>query len=192
MRSKFLGVGLLTTLCAAVLSAQSSGIPPEWELQKRLSLLADHVQRVKPVLEQLKPQDWVSQGAPAAYQNQVQRTRAEIEYLIGSTKELTVRPEKLTLALETYLRMQSLEAMLRSVAGGVRKYQNPAVADLLESLVADTATDRDRLREYLVELAADREQQFALVDREAQRCRAALARQPAPSARKSDAKEERR
>ncbi|HVX67620.1 MAG TPA: hypothetical protein VHA11_13495 [Bryobacteraceae bacterium] len=192
MRSKLLGVGLLTTFCAVVLSAQSGGIPPEWELQKRLTALADHVQRIKPVLDQLKPQDWVSQGAPAAYQNQVQRTRSEIDYLIGTTKELTARPEKLTLALETYLRMQSIEAMLRSVAGGIRKYHNPAVADLLESLIANTTTDRDLLREYLVELAADREQQFALVDREAQRCRASLVRQPAAVVHKSGPKEERR
>jgi hypothetical protein len=190
MRSKFLGVGLFATFCAATLSAQSpGGIPPEWEVQKRLSALAEHVQRIKPVLEQLKPQDWVSQGAPAAYQDQVQRTRAEIDYLIGSTKQLTERPERLTVALETYLRMQSLEAMLRSVAAGVRKYQNPAAADLLQSMIGDTTADRDLLRQYLVELAADRELQFTVVDREAQRCRAVLARQPSPAIRKSQTKE---
>ncbi len=182
----------LMVFCAAALSAQSGGIPPEWELNKQLSSLADHVQRIKPVLEQLKPEDWVSQGAPAIYRDQVQRTRAEIDYLVGSTKELMARPEKLSIALETFLRMQSLEAMLRSVAAGVRKYQNPAAADLLQSLVSDTTNDRDHLRQYLVELAADREQQFAVMDREAQRCRSQLSRVPAPVGVKADRKEERR
>ncbi len=82
--------------------------------------------------------------------------------------------------------------MLRSVAAGVRKYQNPAIADLLQSLIAGTTADRDKLREYIVELAADREQQFKVVDAEAQRCRATLARQPRAAAKSSDNKEDRR
>lgn len=161
-------------------------------MQKQLSSLANDVQRVKPVLEQLKPQDWVKQGAPPVYADQLKRTEAEIDYLIGTTKSLMVRPEKLTVALETFFRMQSVDAMLRSVAAGVRKYQNPAIADLLQSLIAGTTADRDNLREYIVELAADREQQFKVVDAEAQRCRASLARQPHPAAKSSDNKEDRR
>jgi hypothetical protein len=192
MHSSVIRVAALSTFCAAALFAQTGGIPPEWEVQKQLSELAEHVQRIKPVLAQLKPEDWVTQGAPAAYGDQVKRTSAEIEYLIGSTKELTARPEKLTTALETFFRMQSVDAMLRSVAAGVRKYQNPAIGDLLESMIADTNADRDKLRQYLVELAADREQQFKVMDQEAQRCRASLSRQPNAPGKASDRKEERR
>jgi hypothetical protein len=174
---------LVLASCAALL-AQSNGIPPEWEVKKQLAALADHVQRVKPVLDQLKPDDWIKQGAPAAYGDQLKRTGAEIDYLIGSTKELTARPEKLTVALETLFRMQSVDVMLRSVAAGVRKYQNPALADLLQSLISDTTGDRDQLRQYVVELAADREQQFRVIDQEAQRCRSVLSRQPHAAAPK--------
>jgi hypothetical protein len=177
---------------AAALFPQAGGIPPEWEVQKQLATLAEHVQRVKPVLDQLKPEEWVQQGAPAVYADQLKRTSAEIDYLIGTSKELMARPEKLTTALETFFRMQSVDAMLRSVAAGVRKYQNPAIADLLQSLIADTNVDREKLRQYLVELAADREQQFKIVDQEAQRCRANLSRQPHTPAKASERKEERR
>jgi hypothetical protein len=192
MHSAVIRISALATVYAAVLLAQGAGVPPEWEVQKQLSSLADHVQRVKPVLEQLKPQDWVAQGAPPAYADQLKRTQAEIDYLIGSTKDLMARPDRLTIALETFFRMQSVDAMLRSVAAGVRKYQNPALADLLQSLTAGTTADRDKLREYIVELAADREQQFTVVDAEAQRCRAAAARQPHTGDKGSANKENRR
>jgi hypothetical protein len=179
-----------TTVCG--LFAQSGGLPPEWEVQKQMSSLAEHVQRVKPFLDKVSPQEWEKRGAPAAYAAQLKSTRAEIDYLAGSTKELAAHPYKLTVALETFLRMQSVDALLRSVASGIRKYQNPAVADLLQSLIADTSTDRDKLRQYLVDLATEREQQFRIMDEEAQRCRAVLSRQPRPPAAGTVRKEETR
>jgi hypothetical protein len=174
MRSIF-----LCALCAGGLCAQSSGIPPEWEVQKQMTVLAGHVQKFKPILEQIDAEDWVKKGAPAAYVDQVKRTRAEIDYLAGSTTELAAHPERLTIALDTFFRLQSVEAMLRSVAAGIRKYQNPAVAELLQGSLADMAADRDKLRQYVVDLAADREQQYKVMDREAQRCRAVLSHRPA-------------
>lgn len=190
MLSRLLRAALLCCAMSGLALAQSGGIPPEWEVQKQMAALAEHVQRVDPVLEQLKPDDWVKQGAPAEYTEQIKRTRSEIGYLIGSTKELAAHSERLTIALETYFRMQSADAMLRSVAAGVRKYQNPALADLLQSLIADTSSDREKLRQYVVDLAADREQQFRVADQEAQRCRAVLSKQPRPAVKTE--KEERR
>jgi len=192
MRSAAIRAAALAIVYGAAAFAQSGGIRPEWEVRKQLSALADHVQRISPLLAQLNPQDWVSHGAPAAYGDQLKRTRAEIDYLIGTTKELSARPEKLTAALEAFLRMQSVEVLLRSVTAGVRKYQNPAAADLLQSLIADTATDRDMLRDYLLELAADREQQFKIVDQEAHRCRSALVQQPRAAGKGVERKEEHR
>jgi hypothetical protein len=181
MRSTFLLAAALCAISTGSLTAQSGGIPPEWEVQKQMATLAGHVQRFQSVLDQIHAEEWVKKGAPQAYVDQLARTRAEIGYLIGSTKDLSAHPEKLTAVLDTFFRMQSLEAMLRSVEGGIRKYQNPAIAELLQSLVADTADDRDKLRQYLVDLAADREQQYKVMDREAQRCRAALSRQGSPA-----------
>jgi hypothetical protein len=179
--------GILFCLAAAGgLFAQSGGLPPEWEVHKQMATLAEHVESVKPLLAKLNPQDWVKQGAPAAYTEQVKRTEAEIDYLAGSSRQLAAHPNKLTIALETYLRMQSVDAMLRSVIAGVRKYQNPAVADLLQSLAASASADRDKLRQYLVDLAAERERQFTVMDEEAQRCRAVLSRSPRPAVHKEE------
>jgi hypothetical protein len=173
---------LVAAMSVALLKAQSGGIPAEWDVQKRMSALVEHVQRFDSVLAEMHAEEWVKKGAPQAYVAQVARTRTEIGYLVGSSQELAAHPERMTMALETFFRMESVDAMLRSLAGGVRKYQSAAMGDELDGAIADAAADRSRLRQYLVELAADREQQFKVMDQEAQRCRAALAR-PTPAAK---------
>jgi uncharacterized membrane protein len=66
----------------------------------------------------------------------------------------------------------------------VRKYQNPALASIMQSVIAENSTNRDRLRQYLQDLATQKEQEFEVADREAQRCRAAMLQQPAPKTKK--------
>ena len=190
MRSKFLGPATLYALSAACLGAQTGGIPPEWEVKKQMTDLVEHVQRFGPVLDQIHAEEWVKKGAPPAYVSQLASTRAQIGYLVGSTKDLAAHPERMSMALDTFFRMESVEAMLRSVVAGIRKYQNPAVAEMLAGLIADTGTDRDKLRQYVVDLAADRDQQFRVMDQEAQRCRAALSRGAAPAAKPNTRQEE--
>ena len=74
----------------------------------------------------------------------------------------------------------------------IRRYQNPALADLLNGLMGETVASRDRLRSYVVDLAAIKEQELAIMDQEAQRCRATISRQPAPRPAKSDQKKEKK
>ncbi len=150
------------------------------------------MKRLKPVLDQIKPEVWVKSGAPSGYVDQGKRIGAEVDYLLITTQALARQPDRLTTALETLFRMQSLDAMLRSYGAGVRKYQNPAVADLLQSLVSDTAADRDKLRQYVTDLAADKEQQFKIMDEEAQRCRASTLVPPRSGGHRSDGRKEER
>jgi hypothetical protein len=98
---------------------------------------------------------------------------------------LIKQPERLTLALETYFRMQAVDTMLGSLIEGIRKYQNPSLAELVQGVVDENSANRDKLRQYIQDLAAQKEQEFAVADKEAQRCRATLMRQPAPTGRKS-------
>jgi uncharacterized protein HemY len=66
--------------------------------------------------------------------------------------------------------------------GAVRRYQNPALADLIEAVAAEDQGDIDRMQQYLVELAAEKERQLDVVNTEAQRCRGLLSQQPAKPA----------
>lgn len=169
---------LALLLAAAPVWAQSGGLPPEWETRKQLTALAEHAGRFQPVLEKIDVGAW--KDAPAGYAGQLDRVRAEIGYLITTVQSLARQPERLTLALDAYFRMNSVDQMLRSLEAGIRKYQNPAVADILQDLMAQETADREQLRQYIVDLAADREIQFRAADEEAQRCRTSLSRQPRP------------
>ncbi len=139
---------------------------------------------MKPVINQVQPADWQSQGASQTYIAQWKAAQAQLQYLLASTDAFSRQPERLPLGLDAYFRMQALESIFGSLGEGVRKYQNPALASIMQSVVAENSTNRDRLRQYLQDLAAQKEQEFEVADREAQRCRAALLQQPAPKTKK--------
>lgn len=162
----------------AALSAQS--VSADWDVSKSVAALSAQAARLKPILDQLTPQQWVAKGAPQTYVQQWKGAEDELGYLVNSAKALEKQPERLTLALDTYFRLQSLEMRLNSLADGVRTYQNPAVGDLLLGVLAENSLNRDHLRQYITDLAAQKEQEFQIVDKEAQRCRGVLSRQPAP------------
>jgi hypothetical protein len=144
-----------------------------------IASLSAQAARLKPILDQLTPQEWVTKGAPDAYVAQWKGAENELTFLSDSAKALEKQPERLTLALDTYFRLQSLELRLNSLVEGVRNYQNPAVGDLLIGVAAENAANRDKLRQYITDLAATKEQEFEIADKEAQRCRATL-NKPAP------------
>ena len=64
-----------------------------------------------------------------------------------------------------------MEWRLDSLAEGARKYQNPAAGDQLAEALGAGSTKRDQLRQYITDLATQNEQEFGVVEREAQRCR---------------------
>lgn len=182
MRTALYGIAVF--LLSWPVAGQTGGLAPDWEVQKDVKTLAAHVEALKPILEKVTPQKW--EGAPAAYAEQGKRIDAEIDYLLTTGKALAERPDKLTVALTTYFRMQSVELMIRSYAEGIRKYQNPALAELLLGGVSTTSSDREKLHQYIMDLAADKEAQFRVIDEEAQRCRGQLSRLPHTAQRTPD------
>jgi hypothetical protein len=172
---------LLPLLLATLACAQAPSVPVAWDVTQATLALAAQASRLAPILDQLTPAGWVEKGAPQAYVEQWRATRQELGSLAESAKTLERTPEKLSAALDTYFRLQGLERQLASLADGVRKYQNPAVGDLLVAVMGENTTNREGLRVYISDLAAQKEQEFAVADREAQRCRATLNRQPAPA-----------
>jgi hypothetical protein len=89
-------------------------------------------------------------------------------------------PERLTLALDTLFRWERLAVELTSLVDGVRHYQNPAVGDLVVSVLGENSSNRELLKQHITDLAAQKEEEFAVVDKEAQRCRGQVTR-PIPA-----------
>jgi len=170
-------VALFSIASAMAIPMQAQGVSAPWDISKTVTALSEQAGRLMPVLEQLTPEQWEAKGAPATYTAQWRDVRNEVGYLMNVAKSLRNQPEKLTLALETYFRMQAVETQINSLVEGVRKYQNPAVGDLLVSVMSANSGNRDQLRQYITDLAGTREQEFRVIDQEAQRCRGSLLRQ---------------
>jgi len=164
--------------------AQQPGVLTEWDVQKVVETIASQTTRLQPLIAEIHPNDWTAKGAPDAYIQQWGSVRNEAQALKRSSDNLVHEPGRLTTAMDTYFRLQDLEGSLGSLIEGVRKYQNPALADLLRGVLAENDSSRRQLRQYVVDLAATREQEFKVVDKEAQRCREAVTRPAGAPARK--------
>jgi len=149
-----------------------------WDIHQTLAAIALHADRLAPFVEQIQPENWLAAGAPHAYITQAKTCRNEVRSVATASRELSRNPEKLTSALDLLFRIRALESMLGSLGDGLRKYQNPPMADLLNAAVAENLANRDRLQQYVLELATEKEQEFRVADEEAQRCRQSLSRQP--------------
>lgn len=156
-----------------------SSVTASWDSSAKIAELSAQAARLKPLLDQLTPQEWIAQGAPQAYLTQWQDARKELEYLTSAADLFAKQPERLTAALDTLFRMQALEWRLESLVEGVRRYHNPAVGDLLLGVLRSNSANGDGLREYITDLAAQKEQEFRIVEQEAQRCRVEVNRTPA-------------
>jgi hypothetical protein len=160
------------------LLAQAASVPPEWEVRKQIESLSAGLARLKPVLEQVRAEEWVAKGAPQAYVEQAETVRTELGYLARSAEILRERPDRLTAVLDTFFRLDRMQMLLASLEEGVRRYQNPALADMLRAVFNESAPSREALRLYLMDLAEAKERELEVADREAQRCRDFLIRQP--------------
>ena len=162
--------------------AQQAGIPTEWEVQKMVQGIAQQSARLQEMVNEVKPKEWLAKGAPDAYVQQWDSARVQTDGLKISSAALVQDPAKITASLDTFFRLQSLETSLTSLIDGVRRYQNPAMADLLSSVLADSNASRQQLRQYVVDLAAIKEQEFKVMEQEAQRCRVNVTRPQQPAA----------
>jgi hypothetical protein len=169
-------------------TATEPGVASEWDARKLIDALSAQAQHLKPIVDQVQPAAWVSKGASETYIAQWNAAQAQLKYLIASSDAFSRQPERLPLGLDAYFRMQAVESTLASLTEGVRKYQNPALASIMQDVIAENSTNRDRLRQYLQDLATQKEQEFQVADREAQRCRGALLQQPAPKTKKASQK----
>ena len=181
--------GLILWACAAALYGQAqpaqqlrpAGLEPDWDIGVVLQEMSAHAARLLPVLDRGDVKAWIEKGASDTYGAQLQSSKDQARAFVDGARDLARDPEKLSVSLELLFRIQGLETMLGSLEEGIRKYQGPALAATLASLAAENGANRDRFQKYIVNLAAEREQQFQVMDREAQRCRGILTAQPAAS-----------
>ena len=177
--------------CALVLlgavrcvQAQSSnppaaGLEPAWDIAVVLREMSANAGRLLPVLNQLDAHAWVAKGASDTFVHQLESSRQQARAIADEAKALAAIPRNSPARLQLFFRMEGLETMVASLQEGARKYQGPQTAQSLAALYGEGGVNRERFRSYIVNLAAEREHQFEVMDREAQRCRATLMAAPA-------------
>jgi hypothetical protein len=173
----------LILMAAPAFAQQPQFSPPQFsedELKMLFQQIGGRAARLQPMLEGIHAQEWVAKGAPDAY---VSQNKSALEQLAAVQREMAAlaqKPDQMAETMRALFRVQAFHRLLATLMGGVRRYQNPAVADLIESVAAQDQSDLDRVEQYLIELAAQKEHELQVMDSEAQRCRGILLKQPPP------------
>ncbi|MCU1326611.1 MAG: hypothetical protein JWN34_1981 [Bryobacterales bacterium] len=156
------------------------GDQPTLALYGRLS---SWTSRLEPALAQMKTEEWVSKGASETYRQQAASAVVQLKAIAQDMAEMQRHPDTLEDGMKALFRVQTFHRTMNSVLAGLRKYQNPALADLIVAMEAEATPDLQSLEEHLLEVASQREREYAVVEREAQRCRGVLTREPLPTPR---------
>lgn len=166
------------------LAQSETGLESPWDARKILANVVKNNEQLKPVLAQMNPQRWYDQkGAPSTYILQWQTAQRQLNDVVIAANLLGQKTDSLPLALDAYFRLEALETTARSLDEGAREYGDRATADKLAQLIAYNFDARQRFREYLEDLSTSLEQNFKIADREAQRCRGIISKEPASSKR---------
>lgn len=178
-------IALVPLLGAQAPPAPPAGLQPDWDIRAILQEMSAHAMRLAPVLAEIDTKTWVAKGASETYTSQLQSSKAQARAMSDGAQALMKNPEKLSACLELYFRITGLEDMLGSLEDGIRKYQDPALAQKLAGLSAENGANRNRFQAYIVNLSSQQEQECAVMDREAQRCRSIVATEPPAAAKTS-------
>jgi hypothetical protein len=131
------------------------------------------------LLAKTKPDAWVEQGAPQAYVTQKNELSVQAIYLLALTRQLASHPERQSVALQVLFQLQQIEVHFGSLIDGVRSYQDAVLGEEMGRLWSANSQNRDRLRDYVIELSVLQEQEADVLRKEAQRCRSEINRRPA-------------
>jgi hypothetical protein len=165
-------------------TAPPAGLEPSWDIGVVLEEIGKDTTRLLPILDSVNASEWTARGASDTYVAQLQSSKEQARAASAEAIALARNPEKLSSGLTLFFRLEGLENMLASIQEGARKYQNANVAQSLASTFGDSGANRERFRNYLVNLAAEREHQYEVMDQEAQRCRTLLMAPTPKSTRK--------
>jgi ABC-type transport system involved in cytochrome bd biosynthesis fused ATPase/permease subunit len=172
--------------CWIAVRAQQQPAPPpgfmgDPQIITVFNRIAQQTARLMPMLAEVHARDWVAKGASETYIAQLQSAQTQVQAVQTDMAALAQHPDNMQDCMKGLFRVQALHGSLESLMGGLRRYQNSPLADLIESVAAEDQSDLEKLQSYILELANQKEQEFLVVDHEAQRCRATISREPAPA-----------
>ncbi|MBV9085321.1 MAG: hypothetical protein JOZ62_21815 [Acidobacteriaceae bacterium] len=165
-------------------SPQIAGVENSAQVKTTVRNLASELQQAKAPLTAINPQQWYDvKGAPGTYITQWHQAQTEVDSCVRALSHFSNNTGDLAEAMDVYFRLEMLDTTLRSLADGAARYADANSAGQLSAVAAHNFNARERLRDYLRELATSVQQDYKLADAEAQRCRAMISREPANTKR---------
>jgi hypothetical protein len=140
--------------------------------------ISQRSEHLKPMFEQVHAADWTAKGAPEAYVSQWNSLVEQNQAIENDMTGVAQNPEAMADIMKALFRVHRFDGDLAALIGAVRRYQNPALADLIESVAAGDQSGVEKLQQYVLDLASEKERLLGVEDEEAQRCRSSLANQP--------------
>ncbi len=169
---------MLALVSVSLASPQDGGMIPRWQVEELAQSIVKNVDTAGKVIMELRPREWIQDGAPQAYVEQHATLIEEMEQVKLSAMALGREPESLTYTVDTYLWLDRVDTLLSSVTGGVRRYYNSAVADVLDSVRNRNSDGVATIKAYMRQLAVHVEDTLKVAHREAQRCREQIISRP--------------
>ena len=141
--------------------------------------IAQRSEHLKPMFDQIHVADWIAKGAPQAYSAQWKSLLEQNQAIQDDMSAVAQHPAAMQDIMKALFRIHRFDTDLSDMLGAIRRYQNPALADLIGSVAAGDRNGVENLQRYVLSLADATEKRLSLEDEEAQRCRSELASQPA-------------
>jgi hypothetical protein len=130
------------------------------------------------MFEQIHVAEWIAKGAPETYTRQWRSLMEQNQAIETDMTNIAGQPGAMQDVMKALFRVHRFDSDLHSLLSAIRRYQNPALADLIESVAVSDQAGVEKLQQYALDLADATEKQLSVEDEEAQRCRATLANQP--------------
>ena len=183
---------LSAILCASAAGQTQAGLATDWDIRSQMKRFSDHARSFGPLLAEIRVEPWLKEGASDTYVRQLASAKAELQNVTAAAERFASDPERLTLALEAFFRLQGMEALVESLKAGVQRYQSSELAARLTRLLAEDANLLAALQRHITDLASTREQEIQIMNQEAQRCRALILKQPGQAAESQSRRRTRR
>jgi hypothetical protein len=139
--------------------------------------ISQRSEHLKPMLEQVHTADWVANGAPEAYVAQWRSLTEQNLAIENDMATIEQHPEAMSDIMKALFRVYRFDRDLDGLLKAVGRYQNPSLAELIQSVAAGDQSSLGKLQQYVLDLATEKERLLDVEDKEAQRCRSELANQ---------------
>lgn len=191
LRPAFLAAGIAAVLSCwpGVWAQQQTPAPVSRLSMQALSLDAADVtaltseisqrsERLKPLFARVNPEGWVQKGAPQVYAAQWKSLGEQNTSIQVDMTDAGQHTEAMPAIMSALFRVHRFDTDLEGMIPAIRRYQDESLADQIEAVFAGDQRAVEKLQQYVLDLANEKERLLELENSEAQRCRSQLAGQP--------------